>query len=146
MTTLRHAAPGDLPLVVELLKDCGLPHQDLGAAQLPGFFVAAGDGDTVFAAIGLERHGGDGLLRSLAVRPGARSAGLGSQLVTALERQAHADGVQSLYLLTTTAAGYFERKGYQRIARAGAPAALQASPEFSSLCPSQAVCMRKLLG
>lgn len=144
--TLRQADPGDLPPVIALLKDCGLPYQDVGPAHLGGLLVAGAIDGTVDAAIGLERHGPDALLRSLAVRPGLRSAGLGAQLVDALEQRARAGGVRALYLLTTTAADYFERKGYERIARAEAPDALQASREFSSLCPSQAVCMRKLLG
>jgi amino-acid N-acetyltransferase len=46
-------------------------------------------------------------------------------------------------LLTQTAEALFAQHGYRRAERASAPAALQASPQFASLCPSSAVFMQK---
>jgi amino-acid N-acetyltransferase len=93
----------------------------------------------------LERYGEDALLRSLAVRPENRSTGLGKQLADALEEHARRTGLGTLYLLTTTAADFFARRGYEVIERGTAPSLLQKTTEFSSLCPSQATCMRRRL-
>lgn len=142
MMSIRPATPGDLPAVLALLKDSGLPWQDITAAHLGGFLLAV-DGESVLGTVGLERYGNDALLRSLAVAATRRAGGLGTQLADAIEQHARNTGLASLYLLTTTAAEFFARRGYQVIARSAAPAALQATSEFSTLCPSQAVCMRR---
>jgi SAM-dependent methyltransferase len=52
------------------------------------------------------------------------------------------EGLQDLYLLTTTAADYFRRFGFEVIERAEVPAAVQQSCEFASICPSTATVMR----
>ncbi len=97
------------------------------------------------SAIGIERYETDGLLRSLVVAPSVRGQGLGEALVHEIEHHARAIGLSSLYLLTTTADKFFDRLGYERIQRDAAPAAVKKSSEFSTLCPSSAVCMRKTL-
>ena len=50
-----------------------------------------------------------------------------------------------LYLLTTTAEAYFPRFGFERIERDEVPAGVQASVEFTSVCPASATAMRKPL-
>jgi amino-acid N-acetyltransferase len=95
--------------------------------------------------VGLEVLGEVGLLRSLAVPQEDRGRGVGTQLTHKAEDYARTLGVQALYLLTTTAPDFFARRGYQRIDRAAAPAPLQATTEFQSLCPSTAVCMVKYI-
>lgn len=144
MASIRPATSADLSAVLTLLKDSGLPWQDLTAAHLDGFLLAV-DGESVLGTVGLERYGRDALLRSLAVAPVHRGGGVGTQLADAIEQHARRTGTASLHLLTTTATEFFARRGYRPIARAEAPAALQVSTEFSALCPSQAVCMRRNL-
>jgi amino-acid N-acetyltransferase len=144
MTPFRLATSQDLPAILALVKDAGLPHQDLTPAHVADFLVVAG-GSSVLGIVGLERYGENALLRSLAVRPESRFAGLGSQLADAIEEHARRTGVGTLYLLTTTAASFFGRRGYEVIERAAAPSTLQETTEFSSLCPSQATCMRRNL-
>jgi amino-acid N-acetyltransferase len=142
MRPLRRAQTSDLPVVLDLLRTNGLPYQDITANHLDDFLIADG-GEAVTGIVGLERHGNDALLRSLAVRENGRGTGLGTQLMIAIEAQAVRSGITGLYLLTTTAADFFARRGYATIDRAAAPAALRQSTEFSGLCPSQAVCMHK---
>lgn len=134
----------DLPAVLTLLEDAGLPYQDITAAHLSDFLIAGG-GRSVLGVVGLERYGENALLRSLAVRPESRLTGLGKQLADGIEEHARRKGVGTLYLLTTTAADFFARRGYEVIERGTAPAVLQKTTEFSSLCPSQAICMRRSL-
>jgi amino-acid N-acetyltransferase len=55
---------------------------------------------------------------------------------------ARSGGARELYLLTTTAEGYFPRLGFERIARDELPAALAASEELRGACPASAVTMR----
>ena len=85
--------------------------------------------------VGLELYGEVALLRSLAVASSRRGTGVGSGLVAHAERHARDQGVQSLYLLTTTAEQFFLRRGYARIPRDEAPTAIKGTKEFSGICP-----------
>jgi len=100
-------------------------------------------GSELDGVVGLKLCGGVALLRSLAVSPGRRASGLGSRLVVHAERYAQDRGVQSLYLLTTTAKFFLQRLGYARIPREEAPAAIRATQEFSGICPMSSVFMVK---
>ena len=108
---LRPARAEELDAIVALLGAAGLPVEDLDAAKLDAFLVAT-QGEVCVGVVGLEIHESNALLRSLVVEPRHRSRGLGGRLVDAVETEARARGVTSLYLLTTTAATFFERMGY----------------------------------
>jgi amino-acid N-acetyltransferase len=79
------------------------------------------------------------------VAPDCQRSGLGHALVTRLERDALADGVERLILLTDTAEAFFRRLDYEVIDRRYAPEEIKESAEFRSLCPATAVCMTKSL-
>jgi N-acetylglutamate synthase-like GNAT family acetyltransferase len=138
------AAEEDLPEIVALLAASDLPTADVNADSQTEFFVIWKNRQLV-GVVGLERYGIVGLLRSLAVSPDHRQLGLGIALTHAVEERARARGLRSMVLLTETAAGFFERLGYQPIARKDAPAPVAASMEFRSLCPASATCMMRLL-
>jgi arsenate reductase len=123
-----------------LLGRFHLPADDVG--QPNQTFVAAYASGELVGCVGLERFGADALLRSLAVVPRMQGAGLGKKLYLRALAEARSGGVRSLYLLTTTAARFFERAGFERIDRGLVPPAVAASAEFDSLCPASAVCMR----
>ena len=108
------------------------------------FLVALRDGEPV-GMIGIETYPDCGLLRSLFVAESGRDAGLGARLVAELERTAAAAGLRALWLLTIDAENYFTRLGYETVERSAAPESVQQSAEFSSLCPGDAVLMRKSL-
>jgi amino-acid N-acetyltransferase len=132
----------ELPEVAALLGANGLPTDDLS----PGIALfGVRDGHGLEGVVGIERHGEVGLLRSLAVRHDRRQSGLGSALVLEAERLAGANGIRALYLLTTTAEAFFARRGYVPAPRVRAPAAIQHSSEFTSLCPDTAAFMGKTL-
>lgn len=140
---IRPGATTDRDAVRALLAQCALPTRDLDDADVR-FWVAEQEA-RIAGVIGLERHGQHGLLRSLAVAPEARGRGHGLALVATLEHEARQAGLRSLVLLTETARTFFERLGYTVIARSNAPAAVQASAEFRSLCPASATCMQRIL-
>lgn len=138
---LRAAAAEDLDTVESLLERYGLPTADLRDGDAT-FYLAEVDGAVVGVG-GLEVAGSAGLLRSVAVDE--RGQGHGSAICDRLEARAGEAGVETLYLLTETAAGFFEGRGYARVDRDAAPAAIQATTEFSALCGETAVCLRKRL-
>lgn len=98
-------------------------------------------GDALLGCAGVERYDSAGLLRSVAVASVGRGHGLGGRLVDACIARARAQGLETLWLLTTTAPAFFQRLGFAVVDRATAPAALQASEEFADMCPVSAVCM-----
>lgn len=141
--SIRAATPADRPQVLTLLAASDLSSEGVDA-DLAGFAVAEQDGRVVGAA-GLERHGRDGLLRSVAVAGSHRGLGLGARLTRRVIDEAQSRGLEGLYALTTTAESYFPRLGFERIERAQVPAAVQASEEFRTICPSSAAVLRLLL-
>ena len=141
---LRLAEGGDLDRVESLLEANGLPYED--ARTKPECFFLARDGEAVVGAGGLEAYGSDGLLRSVVVAEPYRGRGYGGALCDALEARARERGVGTLYLLTTTAAGFFRRRGYEAIDREAVPPTVRRTTEFADLCPDSATCMRLDLG
>jgi len=137
---IQPAAPRHFDPIRRLLSATSLPHDDLTSSNLEHFFVTT-EGDTVVGVVGTELFDNVGLLRSLAVAPSSRGDGLGTRLTDTIEQYARRQGMTMLYLLTTTAADYFERRGYQRIERDALPEAIEATDEAARLCPSSAVCM-----
>jgi amino-acid N-acetyltransferase len=142
MTTLRPARAADLDGIVRLLDDSAQPSSDVAAMPLDDFIVAEQD-DSLVGCVGIERCGADALLRSLAVEDSRRGTGQGRHLVQAAEQHAVALGVRTLYLLTTNAADFFEGRGYRRLERDNAPAAVRATTGFED--PAPTVCMAKEL-
>jgi amino-acid N-acetyltransferase len=132
-----------LEYVVDLLEANGLPSSDVRTK--PECFYVARDGDETVGVGGVEIHGSAGLLRSVVVEGSARGEGLGTALCERLEAIAEAEGVEELYLLTTTAREFFAGRGYEEVERSEAPADIRGTAEFADLCPSTAVCMRKRL-
>lgn len=137
------AAPPDLGEIRRVLSALGLPADDVGAPHQT--FITARSGEALVGFVGLERYGANALLRSLAVVPARHGEGLGGELARRALAEAGASGVTDVYLLTTTAEGFFERAGFARVARERVPGAVRESPEFRSLCPASAVCMMKRL-
>jgi amino-acid N-acetyltransferase len=141
----RPASPTDLERIQALLAACGLPAEDLTPALLAGFLVATEAG-TVVGCVGLERVADGALLRSLAVEPAHRGRGIAERLCDNAEELALAAGAGTLYLLTTTAAEYFEARGFERVPREALPASVRATAQFRELCPTTAVAMTKPTG
>jgi len=108
-------------------------------------FVIAIDGNEVIGTAGLELYDYCGLLRSVVVKSDHRDKGIANELVKAIEALAVGKGSKTLFLLTETAPGYFQRKGFTQITREQVPEALHSSSEFSYACPQSAIVMKKIL-
>lgn len=144
MTAPAPPSATDWPAVLALLRAADLPTADLSEAHRDRFLVLV-DEDEVVGCVAVEPYGEAGLLRSLAIAAGARGRGLGGQLVEAAEASARTGGLQALYLLTTTAAPFFEARGYVPTDRSAVPAAVRAASEFCGTCPASAACLGKAL-
>lgn len=138
--TLDRADREALAYVERLLARNDLP-SDVRTA--PGRFYVARDGARRVGAGGIEQQGDAALLRSVVVERSARGEGVGTALCDALEARAAEAGVERLYLLTVTAAGFFADRGYERVERADVPAAVRGTAEFAELCPDTATVMAK---
>jgi amino-acid N-acetyltransferase len=150
MIAIGPARDDERPAVAALLAAAGLP-----GAGLEGTFLlvareepraVASDKPTgegpVVGAIGLEAYPPAGVLRSLAVAPDQRGRGTGVALVARLLEHADAHGVTDLWLLTTTAAPFFARLGFEPADRGAAPPGVRDSVEFREACPASAACLR----
>jgi N-acetylglutamate synthase-like GNAT family acetyltransferase len=131
----------DAALVAALIE-ARLPTEDLNN---PGrtFFRVERDGETVGFG-GFEAYGGDALLRSVVVVPERRGRGDGRAVTEAVLAEARQAGVERAYLLTTTAEAFFARLGFDRTARAEAPAAILGTQQATTIC-SSATLMRRAL-
>jgi len=135
---------GDDPALAAALAEAGLPIDDLAEPGRVFFAFSTLSGRPVGHA-GLEIHGEEALLRSLVVRPEARGAGFGGAIVARQLHRAHDFGARRAWVLTTTVGDWLERKGFTRVARETAPAAILATRQARSLCPSSAVLLTRTI-
>jgi amino-acid N-acetyltransferase len=140
---IERATDAEGPEIQAMLRAAGLPVEDLSTA--PVRFWLAREGQSLAGAIGIERYGNAGLLRSLAVDPGHRAHGMATALVQALELAMRAEGLKTMVLLTQTAEGFFGKRGYVLTPREQIPEEIRQTAEFRSLCPATAACMSKAL-
>jgi amino-acid N-acetyltransferase len=132
-------SPADAPAIIALLREAGLPHEDI-APHLAHFLVARDVSGAIIGVIGAEVCAPDALLRSLTVAKSHRRVGLGRALLAAVEQAAGPWGVAQWWLLTTTARSFFESQGFLPVSRTAAPPAILATGQFQGLCPSVAAC------
>lgn len=130
----RIAVPGDDLGTALLAAD--LPVDDL-AYDGRIFYRFATEGRTIGFG-GYERYGDNALLRSIVIEPGERGHGIGRAVTAALLKRLSDEGAHDVYLLTTSAAGFFEALGFTPINRSAAPAEILATKQVASLCPASA--------
>jgi amino-acid N-acetyltransferase len=130
--------------VLALLRRADLPTDGL-SDDLPDFIVAEIERRLV-GVVGLEIYGDSALLRSAAVDEGWRDCGIGRALIEQIIELARNRGARELFLLTTTAEGYFPKFGFELVDRSSAAQSIRASAEFQGACPDTAVLMRRMVG
>ena len=137
------AQAADIASVTDLLAVSKLPTEDLPTG-LPHFFVVKKD-EQLIGAAGVEIHGFYALLRSVAVAADFQGQGIAQELTKKALKEAVKQDVSEVYLITTTADQYFEKQGFTRVERSEVPLEIAQTEQFSSLCPSSAIVMKKQL-
>lgn len=125
---------------INLLQQQNLPTSDIDEDKLLYLLM---NGEAAIGTAGLEIFDDCALLRSVSVIKEEQGKGFGKVVNEEMEKYARESGINCLYLLTTTAKDFFDRQGYCVISREDSPASIQRSAEFTSLCPSTAVVMKK---
>lgn len=122
-----------------LLKSSNLPADDLDYRKdlLVGYY----ESDSIVGTGGLEIYGPYALLRSLSVKMGIRGKSVGSTIYQFLLDEAKKKKLKAIYLLTETAHGFFQKKGFTEVKRDEVPEEVKKSSEFSSVCASTAAVM-----
>jgi arsenate reductase len=138
---LCDAMPDDDAKLSAFLDAAGLPVDDVETGRQE-FLLAREDGRIV-GSVGLEVVGADALVRSLAVAQDRRGLGLGKRMLHAAIARARIRGIKTLYALTLTAESFASAEGFVRIPRSEVPEAIASLPQFRSLCPVTAVCLRR---
>src|SRR5579875_2052745 len=136
------ASQNNFSSAIELLKENNLPTEDINPST--ELFVLEED-NCVLGTVAVEHNADTALLRSLAVSKEKRNNGLGEKLVCFMEEHLGKSGIQEIYLLTTTASDFFTKRGYEKVNRNHVPLFIKSTVEFSSLCSSSAVVMKKQL-
>lgn len=137
------AQASDVPAIKALLAEAGLPSG--GVEEHWKTFLVARDGDRLVGCGGAEAYRLAALIRSMAVVPEYRRQGLGRRLLRELLDRLSSHGLREFYLLTTTAEGYFLKRGFKTIEREEIHPQLMASHELQGECPDSAVCMRLVM-
>lgn len=126
--------------VISVLQEKNLPVSDIDGEKI---LYALMLGGKIIGTAGLEVFEDCALLRSVSIVNEEQGKGLGKMINRQVENYAKEAGINCLYLLTTTAKDFFEKQGYSVIKREDTPKAVKQTAEFTSLCPSTAVVMKK---
>lgn len=118
-----------------------LPVDDLTDADRRFFRVTRGGATVAYA--GYELHGSDTLLRSIVVMPDQKGRGVGETTLRLLIEEATRAGARQGYLITTSAASFFEKQGFMPVDRVSVPEAILATRQAAMLCPASATILTR---
>jgi N-acetylglutamate synthase-like GNAT family acetyltransferase len=131
----EQVTPDDQDLVAALEAE-QLPVDDL--VENGRLFFRFTQNDTPVGFGGFEALGEYALLRSIVVFPQFRGLGIGRLITESLLEHAASLGAKDAYLLTTSAADFFEAIGFKQIGRDGVSSEILSTRQASALCPSTA--------
>ena len=137
---IKKAQVKDLPFIKKLLKKNSLPYEDVSLKNQI-FFIGYRESKPLGIG-GIEIFEQYGLLRSLVIIDQFRGKGYGKILASKIVEYAREIKLKEVYLLTTTAKGFFKKLGFKEVNRNQVPIEIKKSTEFKSLCPSTAICMK----
>ena len=125
---------------IALLQQQHLPVSDIDEDKV---LYLLKDAEKTIGTVGLEIFEDCALLRSVSVVKEEQGKGYGKFINKEIEKYVKDAGINCLYLLTTTAKDFFDKQGYCIIDRNDTPVSVQQTAEFSLLCPSSAIVMKK---
>lgn len=139
----KPALTSDIEKIRFFLERNGLPGDDISNDNT--FILKAYYKNNFIGTVGLEKLENVGLLRSLAVKKEYGRKGFGKSLCMEILKYAKGNKIKEIFLLTCTAKIFFEKQDFRVIERDKVPKEIKATQQFSSLCPSTAVCLKKVL-
>lgn len=142
--TFHTAVIDDKPVILQLLKENHLPYEDISDSMLQEYRIAK-EKNLIIGCIGIQRDAEFALLRSFCIQNSYRNLGIGKTIYSMLENECKSNGIKELYLLTSTAESFFLKRGFLTIDRTNAPEFLKNSSEFQYVCPTSAICMKKII-
>jgi amino-acid N-acetyltransferase len=116
--------------MLQLVQKSGL--MTAGIQEHLSKFLVAEQDSQILATAGLEMGDECSLLRSVAVEEESRGTGLGTEIVRQALRLALVSGAATVYLMTSTAAGFFPKFGFKPALRAEIDGAFPDSAETAS--------------
>lgn len=141
---LLRAVSGLDPGLDDTLVAAQLPADDLAdGGRLLFRFDAAGK---VVGYGGFDPRGEHALIRSIVVLPEARGTGAGRRIVEAMMAEASKLSARDAFLLTTTAAEFFQHLGLEVIDRGDAPATILNTRQATTICYSATLLSRRADG
>lgn len=141
----RPGRRGDARAVADLLASSGLAAAG-AESRMGSTVVCERPGGGLAATASLEDSDGLGLLRSVAVAPDLRGAGLGMLAVGTAVRAGRSRGVKRVFLFTDTASAFFERLGFHAVDRDGLPDSIRLGQAREECAPSATVMVTELPG
>src|SRR6202161_4971468 len=126
MLELRKASLTDIPALLELINAYAangimLPRTEFEMAENIRDFLVAFDGGRLVGCGALHFYtAASGEVRSLAVDPSVKTRGIGRALVEALEDEARAQQLYSIFAFTYVA-GFFAKLGFEEVDRGELP-------------------------
>lgn len=136
--SIKIAEQVDFLQVHEILINNGLPTDGVNPDN--GYYYIASKKE-LMGVIGVEHYGTSAMLRSLAVKPQFRKAGIARELIEHALKVLKDSGFTDVYLLTNTADQYLIRYGFSIIERGKVPADILATSALSDICPASSTCM-----
>lgn len=127
--------------VKQLLLENDLPTDDVEDNEVQLFVIQ--EKGQLTGVVGVEVYDSIALLRSLAVDSNHKKLGIGKLLVEFAIQYLIKNGINEIYLLTTTAEGYFLKFGFKSVNRSKIPSAIQKTKQFESICPQTAIVMSR---
>ncbi|MCS3743891.1 MULTISPECIES: arsenic resistance N-acetyltransferase ArsN2 [unclassified Rhizobium] len=122
------------------LAAAGLPIDDVDGPDR-AYFRLVDDENQVLGYAGIEAASDEAvLLRSVVIVPEFRSRGYGRHLTEMT--LARIPMASEVYLVTTSAASFFERVGFQVVARDQVPQTILSTRQLSGICPASATIMK----
>jgi glycerol-1-phosphatase len=125
--------------VRDLLRSAGLATD--GIEGRIDHTVVCRNGENLAATACLEPAGGNGIIRSVAVRADLRGEGLGMLAAAAAVREGRSRGILTFALFTESAVPFFEQLGFHRIERSDLPGPIREGRHATEECAQAATPM-----
>jgi ribonucleotide monophosphatase NagD (HAD superfamily) len=143
-TRARPAKPEDAPAIRALLEEAGLSAAGV-EARIPETIISSeGEETEIDATACLDSAEGYGILRSVAVRKSMQGNGLGMLAVAAAVTSDQANAPRTVYVLTESAAEFFNRLGFRKVDRSELPEPVRATAQAEKCTDTATAMVRQL--